>query len=264
MSIWRLIAHHDDPVGAIEEMKQRNRIAIGWTAIGDLRRANIQSQSSIAALISAADPETDNAHLGGPSLWNLYHNMALGDLVILNAKGKRICVFEVTGPYVYESGAAEILGYSHQRFACFTDLNPEDLWDKSGSAVAPGQNVRWTLAGCSEPATAKEAIYKEGLRFSIVSTAIERNSIARQKCIEHFGCKCYVCSFEFKRTYGELGGDYIHVHHKTDISSRGGEYEVDPIRDLVPLCPNCHAMIHQKRPSMTVEELASIYSRHNA
>lgn len=264
MRIWRLIAHDDDPSGAIEEMKQRSRIAIGWTAIGDLRQANIQGQSSIGALISAAYPELGNANLGGPSLWNFYQNMTPGDLVILNANSKRICVFEVTGPYVYESGAREILGYLHQRSACLTDLDPEDLWDKSGSAVAPGQNMRWTLAGCSEPAIAKEAIYKEGLRFSIVSTAIERNSVARRKCIEHFGCKCYVCSFEFKRTYGELGGDYIHVHHKTDISTHDGEHEVDPIRDLVPLCPNCHAMIHQRRPSMAVEELASIYSRHNA
>ena len=264
MGIWRLIAHHDDPRGAIEEMKQRNRIAIGWTAIGDLRKADVVGPSSIASLIAETYPELDNAHLGGPSLWNLYQNMAPGDLVILNAKSKRVCVFEVVGPYTYESGAGEILGYSHQRGACLTGLDPEDLWSKSGSAVGRGQNMRWTLAGCSEPATAKDAIYKEGLRFSVVSTAIERNHIARRKCIEHFGCKCYVCGFEFKRVYGELGGDYIHVHHKTDISTRDGEHVVDPIRDLVPLCPNCHAMIHQKRPSMTVEELASIYSRHNA
>ena len=263
MAIWRLIAHHHDPYGAIELMKQRNRIAVGWTDIGDLRLANVQSQSGIAALILEAYPDLDNAHLGGPSLWNLYQNMAPGDLVILNARSKRVCVFEVIGPYVYESGAGEILGYSHQRSACLTDLNPEHLWGKAGSAVARGQNMRWTLAGCSEPATAKDAIYKEGLRFSIVSTAIERNPVARRKCIEHFGCKCFVCSFEFRQTYGELGGDYIHVHHKTDIATRDGEHEVDPIRDLVPLCPNCHAMIHQRRPSMTVEELVAIYHQHN-
>lgn len=264
MSIWRLVAHHEDPLGAIEEMKQRSRIAVGWTAIGDLRRKNVQGQSDITALISEAYLEGGNAHLGGPSLWNLYQNMTPGDLVITNANSKRVCVFEITGPYVYGSGADEILGYSHQRAASLTELNPDDLWDKSGSSVARGQNMRWTLAGCSEPATAKDAIYKEGLRFSIVSTAIERNPIARRKCIEHFGCKCYICHFEFREVYGDLGGDYIHVHHKTDIATRDGEYEVDPIRDLVPLCPNCHAMIHQKRPSLTVEELASVYFRRKS
>src|SRR5690606_8039059 len=165
--------------------------------------------------------------------------MQPGDLVILNAKSKRVCVFEVAGPYVFESGAGEILGYGHQRAAYLTDLSPEDLWNRSGSSVARGQNMRWTLAGCSEAPTAKAAIYKEGSRFSVLSTAIERNPIARKKCIDHFGCKCFVCNFEFKRAYGELGGDYIHVHHKTDLSSRDGEHEVDPVRDLVPLCPNC-------------------------
>jgi len=243
-------------------MKQRSRIAIGWTAIGDLRQADIQGPSGIAALISAAYPELNNAHLGGPSLWNLYENMAPSDLVILNAKSKRICVFEVTGPYVYEPDRGQILGYSHQRAACLTELDPEDLWDKSGSAVAKGQNIRWTLSGCSSSTSAKAAIYKEGMRFSIMSTAIERNPVARRKCIEHFGCKCYVCNFEFRRTYGELGGDYIHVHHKTELSSCDGEHDVDPVRDLVPLCPNCHAMIHRRRSSMSIEELVSLYTQH--
>ncbi|MGV8940310.1 MAG: HNH endonuclease [Lysobacter sp.] len=263
MNIWRLIAHHENPNRAIEEMKQRSHIAIGWTDIGDLRNANIQGQSSIVALISKNYPELDNAQTGGPSLWNLYQNMAPGDFVILNAKNRRVCVFEVTGPYVFEAGAGQILGYSHQRSASLTDLDPEDLWNRSGSAVAPGQNMRWTLAGCSKSAAARDAIYKEGLRFSVVSTAVERNPVARHKCIEHFGCKCYVCRFDFKSTYGELGCDYIHVHHKTDISARDGEHEVDPIRDLVPLCPNCHAMIHRRRPSMTVEELMTVYARYN-
>jgi 5-methylcytosine-specific restriction protein A len=72
-----------------------------------------------------------------------------------------------------------------------------------------------------------------------------------------------VCSFDFRKTYGELGDGYIHVHHRTDLSKRDGEYEVDPIRDLVPLCPNCHAMIHRRSTSISVEELAAIYSLQN-
>lgn len=259
MSIWRLIAHHETPDTAIEEMKQRNRIAIGWTDIGDLRQANVSSQSEITELISAVYPEADNSQLGGPSLWNLYQNIQVGDLVILNAKSKRVCVFEVVGPYLFEPGAGQILGYGHQRTACLTDIDPEDLWSKSGSAVSAGQNMRWTLAGCSMASTAKDAIYREGSRFSVTSTAIERNPVARRKCIEHFGCKCFVCNFDFKHVYGELGANYIHVHHKTDLSTRDGAYEVDPVLDLIPLCPNCHAMIHQQRPSISVEELVAIY-----
>lgn len=263
MAIWRLIAHHEDPYDAIQIMQDRNRIAIGWTKTGDLRRASITSPNDITELIKTAYREIDNAHLGGPSLWNLYANMQPGDFVILSAKGKRICVFEVLGPYIYERDRKEIVGYAHQRSACLTNLNPEELWAKSGSAVASGQNIRWTLAGCSESSVASEAIFREGLRFSVISTSIERNPHARRKCIEHFGCKCNICAFDFSKAYGEIGEDYIHVHHKQDISTTEGEHKVDPIRDLVPLCPNCHAMIHQRRPSLPLEELASIYARHN-
>ena len=42
------------------------------------------------------------------------------------------------------------------------------------------------------------------------------------------------------------------------ISDIGKEYEVDPIKDLIPVCPNCHAMIHSKRPAFTIEEIKEI------
>lgn len=264
MRIWRLIAHHEEAAEAIEEMKERNRIAIGWTKIGDLRETDATSASDITSLISAAHHPIENAHMGGPSLWNLYHHMQAGDLVIVNANGKRICVFEVLGPYLFESGRGEIKGYAHQRSACLTNIDPEELWGKSGSAVAIGQNIRWTLAECTVSDAGKTAIYREGQRFSVISTAIERNPRARRKCLEHFGCKCFVCNFEFSKTYGELGGTYIHVHHRVDISMQPAEYEVNPTKDLVPLCPNCHAMVHQARPAMAVEELRAIYEKNNA
>lgn len=263
MKVWRLIAHHEDPDGAVEEMKQRNRIAIGWSRIGDLRSAGVSDPSEIASLIAVAHHPIENSHLGGPSLWNLYKNMEEGDLVIVNAKGKRVCVFEVIGPYLYEAGAGQIKGYGHQRPACVTSIKPDDLWNGSGSPVLKGQNIRWTLVACSASPNTKKAIYKEGLRNSVTSTTIERNPIARQKCIEHFGCKCFVCGLEFLKRYGELGRDYIHIHHRVDISTRPDEYDVDPKKDLVPLCPNCHAMAHQQRPSILVEKLREIYEQYS-
>jgi hypothetical protein len=263
MKVWRLIAHHEDPDGAVEDMKQRNRIAIGWSRIGDLRNAGVSGPSEIASLIAVAHHPIENSHLGGPSLWNLYQNMEEGDLVIVNAKGKRVCVFEIIGPYIYETGTKQIKGYGHQRPACLTSIKPDDLWNGAGSSILKGQNIRWTLVACSASSTAKEAIYKEGLRYSVTSTAIERSPVARQKCIEHFGCKCFVCGLEFLKRYGEIGKDFIHIHHRVDISTRPNEYYIDPKKDLVPLCPNCHAMAHQRRPSIPVEQLRMIYEQHN-
>lgn len=264
MNIWRLIAHHEEPDQAIAFMKRRNRIAIGWSAIGDLRAASPSGPEIIGGLIRQAYPGLDNAHLGGPSLWNLYKNMAEGDLVILNAGGRRVCVFEVVGGYCFESEGAEILGYSHQRAACLTGLEPEAIWGQSGSAVASGQNIRWTLAGCGASPDALDAIYREGKRFSVTSTAIERNPEARNACIRHFGCSCQVCGFNFYEKYGELGRDYIHVHHLNELANSNGEYELDPTTDLVPLCPNCHAMVHKKKPAISVEELRKMYGAADA
>jgi 5-methylcytosine-specific restriction protein A len=47
------------------------------------------------------------------------------------------------------------------------------------------------------------------------------------------------------------------VHHLVKISSSGAEHEVDPVTDLRPVCPNCHAMLHRKDPPYTLEEIAT-------
>jgi 5-methylcytosine-specific restriction endonuclease McrA len=260
-NIWRLIAHHEDPIAAIEEMKTRNRIAVGWSSVRDLSTLAIAQPSDISDLIRSSYPSLQNAHLGGPSLWNLFREMQVGDLVILSAKGARNAVFEVVGPYIYEADVGQILGYAHQRAACLTSIDPEVLWNRVGTSVAKGQNVRWTLAACIMSPEAESAIYREGAQFSLTSTAVERNPRARQKCIEHYGCKCFVCAFDFEKVYGKLGSGFIHVHHRIELSSRSGEHKVDPIEDLVPLCPNCHAMAHQRSPAVSIEELRASIRR---
>lgn len=85
----------------------------------------------------------------------------------------------------------------------------------------------------------------------------ERSSIARQKCIEYYGCKCYICDMEFERSYGKIGKGFIHVHHIVPLNTIGRDYKVDYIKDLIPVCPNCHAMIHRiiGNSNFSVEEI---------
>lgn len=97
--------------------------------------------------------------------------------------------------------------------------------------------------------------YFEGAQKRISINSYERNPDARKKCIEHYGYICAICSFDFEKVYGELGKNFIHVHHKVSISEIKQEYKLDPITDLVPVCPNCHAMIHRTRPALEVEQL---------
>lgn len=110
-----------------------------------------------------------------------------------------------------------------------------------------------------------EEIYKEtglklieGAKKIITVNAYERNAKARELCIKHYGTKCKVCEFDFEKTYGEIGKGFIHVHHLIKIADIGEEYEVDPILDLRPVCPNCHAMLHREEPPISIEELKSL------
>lgn len=82
----------------------------------------------------------------------------------------------------------------------------------------------------------------------------ERSHIARELCIKHYGAKCAACDFEFKKFYG-LGEKYIHVHHLIPIHKIKHDYKIDPIKDLIPICPNCHAMLHMKDPPYDIAEL---------
>jgi 5-methylcytosine-specific restriction enzyme A len=97
--------------------------------------------------------------------------------------------------------------------------------------------------------------YSEGARIAVTINAYERNPKARAACIAHQGHICAVCGFDFAGVYGDLGRGYIHVHHVVPIGKIRKEYKIDPIADLVPVCPNCHAMIHRTEPPLTVEQL---------
>lgn len=100
--------------------------------------------------------------------------------------------------------------------------------------------------------------YVEGKAYEVKSTNYERNRNARKKCIEHHGAVCCICGMDFGERYGEIGEGFIHVHHLIPISDRGQEYVVDPIRDLRPVCPNCHAMLHQTRPPLSIGDLTAL------
>jgi len=97
--------------------------------------------------------------------------------------------------------------------------------------------------------------YPEGAKKTVTINAFERNRKARSACIAHHGVICVVCGFDFQKVYGALGEGFIHVHHVKSIGSIGEEYEVDPVKDLVPVCPNCHAMIHRTEPPLQIVQL---------
>lgn len=97
--------------------------------------------------------------------------------------------------------------------------------------------------------------YIEGATKTVSVVVYERSPAARAACIAHYGYRCSVCGFDFEHTYGQIGQGFIHVHHLRTLSALAETYVVDPVRDLRPICPNCHAMIHRSNPPMTIEVL---------
>ena len=90
-----------------------------------------------------------------------------------------------------------------------------------------------------------DELLSEGHHKSTIVNKYERNIRARQKCLDVHGYDCKVCNFNFQEFYGDIGRDFIHVHHLTPISEIKDEYIIDPVNDLIPVCPNCHAMLHR-------------------
>lgn len=107
-----------------------------------------------------------------------------------------------------------------------------------------------------------DRIYLDGAVRQVLVNSYERDPEARRACIAHHGCACIVCGFEFSEYYGSLGEGFIHVHHLRPLALAGGAHEIDPVRDLVPVCPNCHAMLHHGDSPPTVDELTAIYDKH--
>ena len=95
----------------------------------------------------------------------------------------------------------------------------------------------------------------EGAMEKVLVNKYERNKINRKCCLDHYGYECQVCKIKFEEQYGDIGKNFIHVHHITPVSKLGPSYVINPIDDLVPVCPNCHSMIHKKNPPFTINEL---------
>jgi 5-methylcytosine-specific restriction protein A len=100
--------------------------------------------------------------------------------------------------------------------------------------------------------------FAEGASKQVIQTRYERNPHARGMCLAHHGYACKVCTLNFEQKYGSLGHGFIHVHHLTPVSMAKVPHRIDPTKDLIPVCPNCHAMLHRQNPPLTIEELKQL------
>lgn len=131
--------------------------------------------------------------------------------------------------------------------------------------VAEALEVLWQSRSASAPSTPSASIsttLPEGSKRKVIVNAYERNPLARAACIAHHGHRCQVCSVDLGERFGEVADGFIHVHHIVPLASIGRRYEVDPIRDLVPVCPTCHAVIHLQIPPLSIAEAKALLADH--
>lgn len=136
----------------------------------------------------------------------------------------------------------------------FEDNELPELTAKFSADLAP----RTLLI--NEPSPSK---YYEGNEVFSYRVGYERNAEARMVCLSHHGYSCNACGLNLEVKYGSIAREFIHVHHMNQISDSGGQREVNPILDLVPLCPNCHAVVHRRSPPFSIEELRGFIAKAN-
>ncbi len=107
----------------------------------------------------------------------------------------------------------------------------------------------------------KVDVMTEGTPSEIRAIRYERNPINRQLCLHRKGYNCAACGLNFQDVYGDIGFHFIEVHHKMPVSMMTPDYQFDVDKDLVPLCSNCHSMVHRRNPPYTIEELKEMINK---
>ena len=104
----------------------------------------------------------------------------------------------------------------------------------------------------------------EGKIFTTHVSRYERNKENRAACIEFHGTSCKICDLNFEQKYPGVSDGYIHVHHIEQLSELNKPRNFDPRVDLIPVCPNCHAMLHSRKPPLKPEELRAIINSNTS
>lgn len=99
----------------------------------------------------------------------------------------------------------------------------------------------------------------EGEKKEITSHIYERSAKLREQAIKIHGTKCKICGFDFGKKYGFVGKDYIEIHHIKPLYKSEAPKEINPRVDLIPVCSNCHRMLHRKKGTVLLpDELSTI------
>ena len=281
MSYWLMSMKWMDRGGKRKDYsglcKKLGILAIGYfigdnESLGNLKHINHDHLKSLVR------------HHSASSLWDFAHEMQIGDVVYIRGKrpGTTVGRARITSEYKYDKNLfinepewEEYLYWDHYRNAkwdldfpkikasltkkkyyTIEKLKESDVRDfEQKHGLKPFPPIKTSKGPI--PETDIEKIKEGAVKYGAY-TRYERSRKLRERAIEIHGYTCEVCGANFENKYGELGKNFIEIHHKVPLHE-SGECEPDPGMDMVPLCSNCHRMIHRHKKDMyTVDELKRI------
>lgn len=123
-------------------------------------------------------------------------------------------------------------------------------------------NIKPTFANEISPS---EKDLAEGNYTKVFVNKYERNWQARKECLKFYNNSsvCQICGIDIAKTYGAKFTGKIHVHHLIPLSKIKKKYIINPVKDLIPVCPNCHMILHSKGKNevYTVEEVKNFIKK---
>ena len=106
------------------------------------------------------------------------------------------------------------------------------------------------------------AAEEEGAPEEIWISRYERSRLNRALCLAYHGYNCTACGINLREVYGEVARSFIHVHHLNPLAVTGSRVP-DPVKEMCPLCPNCHAIAHRRNPPFTPEEIKNMLKQQS-
>ncbi len=157
-------------------------------------------------------------------------------------------------------GPKSFARWAHSSRSNFRILKGGDLIRKYGRTL----QTRSVAAGGTSVGQPEEdeAAFPEGRELFLKHRERERSSTVNQRAKRLFVEKhgrffCEACGFDFEKVYGELGRGFIEAHHTIAVSTLSENSETR-VSDIAMLCPNCHRMVHRRRPWLCMKHLQSI------
>jgi len=135
----------------------------------------------------------------------------------------------------------------------FEELTSNQLKRVIGDIIAPLFGMCIALIGIDDVEADPSAL--EGTPVEAISRRYERKPLNREICLSVRGRRCICCNMNFGEVYGDIADQFIEVHHTTPASEMGPGYLINPISDLVPICSNCHSVVHLSHPAASVDEV---------